>query len=194
MRGRNMFAEKNTMKQFILITLVFCKFTYLKAQGISIEDNILSATIGIGDVTSAFNVSTPGIGVRFEKCLWQAGEHGIMSIGGIAGIKSYSSLNGYTQYYLDSKFTLTQIGGIVVYHYTGIENAKWDVYAGAGFTINILTWKLTDADGFSASASTALIGIPIYAGARYFFTNHFAVMGEVGFGLTNITAGISYKF
>lgn len=182
------------MKKTVLIVILSAACTLLKAQTLQKGDNLLSAAIGMGDVTSAFNVSTPGISLRYEHILWDAGEKGVLSLTCFAGRKSYSSLSGYTYYNLQSKINLTALGGGCTYHFTDIENEKWDVYAGAMFTLNILSWKLTDSNGFTSASTTGLIGFPIFGGGRYFFTPHFAVFAELGFGLTNIAAGVTYKF
>ena len=45
---------------------------------------------------------------------------------------------------------------------------------------------------FSAAASYGFIGI--HAGLRYYFRPNFSFYGEVGYGISYISAGLSYRW
>ncbi|MGL5889992.1 MAG: hypothetical protein ACRC3B_08905, partial [Bacteroidia bacterium] len=78
----------------------------------------------------------------------------------------------------------------------GVNLSKWDLYGGVMLSYNFATSKYEDNDPFFDFNDTSYgssIGFSTYLGARYFFSDRFAVMGEVGWGIAYLNAGISIK-
>ncbi|AEF82696.1 hypothetical protein [Leadbettera azotonutricia] len=102
-------------------------------------------------------------------------------VGGTGGYSGY----GYEDEWFYSKIYL---GGRFGYHFNwGIRNldtyaaatAGWIIYAGSGIAQN-------------RKYGWPLIGVNI--GARYFFSSVFGIWAEIGYSLSLIDAGLTFKF
>jgi hypothetical protein len=114
------------------------------------------------------------------------------------GINDNISLGAYAGYYgttfasIGSDWTYTYIllGARGAYHHQFVESL--DTYAGA-----LLGYNMASVDyGGAAPAITPNIGGIIYAGfvgARYHFGNSFGLFGEVGYGISYLTLGVTLK-
>ncbi|MCT2561016.1 porin family protein [Chryseobacterium herbae] len=73
---------------------------------------------------------------------------------------------------------------------------KFDVYAGVTLAYNSFSYRYKGSDYDYLGGESSGVGFAGQAGARYYFTDHFAVNVEVGGGsvASGGKAGISYKF
>ncbi len=122
-------------------------------------------------------LSGAGIKVAGQKGLWQAGP-GVISLGAEAGIAfaSYQGLN-YTRFNIAPRSS---------YHY-GWNVPGLDTYGGLTMGIGFVTNSVT-------SGAIARFYGGLYAGASYFFNQHFAVNAELGLGITTLQLGVAYRF
>lgn len=65
-----------------------------------------------------------------------------------------------------------------------------DPYAGASLGFNS---SKNDYNGVYNDIYDGGVRAGLYAGARYFFKENIGVFGEVGFGLTVLSGGITFK-
>lgn len=171
-----------------------------KTESFNKGTNVLSALVGAGSSLGYLgNSPSPAISVNFEHGAWQAGDDGIISIGGYAGRKSFSYDYNYgSGYFYSQKWSYTIIGVRSAYHYTGLDNEKIDLYGGVMLSYNILSYSFKDNSGFfSGSTSSSYgsgTGFTGYIGGRYFFNPRIGANLELGYGVSHLNAGISLKF
>lgn len=86
------------------------------------------------------------------------------------------------------------------YHFTDlIQNDKVDLYGGVMVGTAIAqskystTSKVTGHTGVESSSAGGF-SYNLFLGCRYRFTDHIGVFGEVGYGISYLTAGLNYKF
>ncbi len=159
-------------------------FQSSNAQEFSIDDNVISAGIGLGGNYGSFSTSsqTPGLSLQYERGVWGIVGRDVISLGGYLGYKSYT----YDAGIADDKWTYTIVGIRGAYHFNGINVQNLDIYGGAMLSYNILSFEGSGNYG-SDLAATGFIG------GRWYFSNSFATMAEIGYGVANITVGVSLK-
>ena len=117
---------------------------------------------------------------------------GVISAGGYLGWSmskyGYDSW-GNDDYYLTTNFIIAVRGN---YHF--IFHDKFDPYAGIilGGNIEASKWKGDGADPDIDYAETTPFG-GAYAGARWYFTDNFAVNAEVGWLISVLNVGVTFK-
>lgn len=119
--------------------------------------------------------------------------NGVISVGGYMGlsVSKYGYDNwGNNDYYMTSNFIMAVRGN---YHF--IFHDKFDPYAGIalGFDKSSWKWKGNDSDPGVDNASVNFYG-GAYAGARYFFSDKFAVYAELGWLISVVNVGVTFKF
>jgi hypothetical protein len=79
-------------------------------------------------------------------------------------------------------------------HYQLVD--KLDTYGGVLLGYNIVNAKETgnSIPGYNYSASASGVIFSGFVGARYFFNDKFAVMGELGSGIAYLNLGVTLKF
>ena len=92
------------------------------------------------------------------------------------------------------KYTNFVIGARGVGHYQLFD--KFDTYTGLMLGYDIVNSKeigtIPGMGGYSASGSSFIWAW--FAGGRYYFTDSFGAMAELGYGISYLTLGVSYKF
>jgi hypothetical protein len=118
---------------------------------------------------------------------------GVISVGGYVGA-SFSKY-GYSawssdDYYLTSDFIIAARGN---YHF--IFHDKLDTYAGIWFGVDIASskWKGSGSDPNVDFTSTGPTG-GAYVGARWFFSDNFGVYAELGYLISVLNVGVTFKF
>jgi hypothetical protein len=117
---------------------------------------------------------------------------GVVSAGGYLGF-SMSKYNGYTgwgdDYYLTNDFLLAARGN---YHF--IFHDKLDTYAGIILGVDMQTskWKGDGADPDVDYAETDPF-VGAYVGARWYFSDKFAVNAELGYLISVLNIGVTFK-
>ncbi len=83
------------------------------------------------------------------------------------------------------------LGGRAGLHYPLVED--FDTYAGVMLGFNIVSSSdFGTADTGRSAASSGLV-FSLYAGGRYYLTEQFAFMAEIGYGIAYLNLGIAYK-
>ena len=162
----------------VLLTTSFRGFSQAYKQG----DKLLNATIGLN---SAYSRGLP-IGASFEVGVTDA-----ISVGGSLDYTSfkYSGLDyGYKFIYFGAR------GSYHVNELLKINSDKIDVYGGLG-----LGYYSASYSGPSGSLYTGAYGGSIYftgfVGGRYYFSDNIGAVLELGGGgVSNVKAGLTFKF
>jgi hypothetical protein len=178
------------MKKLLLVLLVAVfSLTQLVAQESTFKqgDKVVNLGIGFGSTYygSFYTSHTPALSVSFETDV----KDGILDKGsiGVGGYLGYSSAT-WANYY---KTTNIIIGARGSFHYPLVN--KLDTYTGLLLGYNIYSYKY-ESSFIGAKGSAGNVILAWFAGARYYFSNNFAVMGEIGYGIAYISVGVSLKF
>jgi hypothetical protein len=178
------------MKKLLLFMFVAAfSLTQLLAQESTFEkgDKVLNIGLGFGNsyYGSLYTSHPPAFAASFEVGV----ADNIIDKGsfGVGGIVSFSTAK-YTDYY---KTTNIIIGARGILHYPFVD--KLDTYTGLMLGYNFFKYTYYDLyTGADISSNTAEFAW--FVGARYYFTESFAVMGELGFGTTIFNVGVAFKF
>ncbi|UZD22945.1 outer membrane beta-barrel protein [Algoriphagus halophytocola] len=181
-----------------LISAAFFSLPIAYSQSFEVGTNEVSLGLGLGSSLGSFTTSgsLPSINLQYERGMWEAGQNGVISLGGFLGFKHYSIDYAYYGFSSKSSINYTIIGLRSAYHYTGLSDKNWDLYGGAMISYSIANVKYKDSTGSigdnSAFGSTA--SFSIYAGARYLFNEKFGTFAELGYGVSFLNLGVSMKF
>src|SRR5690554_4409526 len=145
--------------------------------------------IGFGTALGGLGTGRPAISGSFEYGMWEAGP-GVISLGSYLGNTGYRYKTAdYTQ-----KWNYTVVGARGAYHFHGLESVpQLDPYAGLMIGYNIARYSVTGGYTGPNSYGSGL-GYSLFFGAHWFFTNNMAAFAELGYGVSVINAGISFKF
>jgi len=186
-------------KNFILkVVFVFLFGLYLsaetKAQLFSTGDRMINLGIGVPNYLGgqSYHTNLPLISGSFD--------YGIIDdlIDGKASI----SVGGYLGYTANQfKFTGNQgydnlyliLGPKATFHYNFFDT--WEAYGGLllGYTI-VSSSSYGSIDGLIKPDNVSRLIPSIYAGARYYFAYNLSAFAELGYGISAINVGISFKF
>lgn len=158
-------------------------------------DIVLSAGFGLGSTyvggwNSYYKISVPPVFIAGDYCLREDLGPGNLGVGGIMAFSSY-------KYEPDPdwgwKYSVFMIGARGSYHFTDLVD-NLDLYGGVVIGGQIVTDKeYGNYPGYGYSANSSSVLYDLFAGARYYFADNLAVMGELGYGIAWLKAGISLK-
>ena len=185
------------MKKLFFVSLFIASvgfFTTINAQESTFKkgDGVFNATIGFGNArySTGASSSVPPIAVSYEVgVLDNVLEKGTIGVGGYAGYTSakWDWGSGYS-----TKSTDIIIGARGVFHYPLVD--KLDTYAGLMLAYDINSVKNTGNPygGYGNFSYGGLI-VPGFVGARYYFSDKFAGLAELGWGIAYFNIGIALK-
>ena len=169
----------NLKKLAFSLLVAGCSVTIASAQNYKKGDNLLNIGAGFGG-----GFGTP-IGLSFE--------HGFSDkISGGAYV-SYSSKKEPLGAWGDYKYSYILAAARASYHFS-FGGDKLDPYIGAILGYNVASAKWSGSGTAPASASAGGVLYGGHAGARYFFSEKIGIFAEVGYGVGNLNAGVTFKF
>ena len=189
---------KKTLKilSLSLVLALLIPFTITNAQIFDKGDIVINAGIGLGSTLhplgSHYKTTIPPIFISGDYCLMEDLGPGNLGVGGYFGFSGYKYDYNLHDWYV--KYTDLIIGARGTYHFVDLVD-RLDLYGGVLIGAEIVTHKYSDEeleDYYSANASGAAFSI--FAGARYYFTDNFAAMAELGYGIAWLSIGVSLKF
>lgn len=184
------------MKKTLTLIVALCGFTILGISQNTFQkgDKIVNAGIGFGNILysgSGYTSKTPPISLSFEMGIKDHlfDEKSSLGVGGYIGYASAKwEYAGWGW-----KYTNFILGVRGVGHYQLIN--KLDTYTGLMLGYDIIKAKeFGTTFGYNYSASSSGFIWAWFAGGRYYFTDKFAAMAEIGYGVAYLNLGISYKF
>lgn len=172
------------------------------SQPLTFEQQSIGISIGIPSMYDhAYTSQSPAVTARYEYGLSDKIGIGYIGVGGllsIAGGKYNSPIMSETVSY---EFSQTLIGPRAAYHFDMVDltgNKDWnklDLYGGAFLGLKFESAKYTDpiTDKKFKDNNTKL-ATDIFAGIRYAFTPNIGAFGEIGFGVSYLSVGVSFRF
>lgn len=201
-----------TMKMILAMAIVCATSVNGFAQAFVKGTNVISAGIGLGGRFGGGYTTTsqsPGLCANFEHGAWEVEDLGTISIGGYLGLKSFKYENAYTgshwngssydsyNYKTTSKWSYTIIGVRSAMHLSEILGENGDLYGGLLLSYNVLSYKYSEDDPYYNYSSSinygSIIGLTAFVGGRYYFNNHIGALAELGYGVSYLTVGASFK-
>jgi len=182
-------------KLLFLITAGIIASAHLNAQDPTFlkGDRVFNASLGLGSTLysgSFYKGQIPPVSASLEFGIVDGLiEKGVIGIGPYVGYTSYKY--EYTGW--GWKYSNIIIGARGSFHYPLVD--KLDTYAGILLGYNIVTSKEigdpTGMDDIYGSGGLAWSG---FIGGRYYFTDAFAAMLELGYGIAWLNLGVALKF
>jgi hypothetical protein len=192
-----MIKNFKTMKKLLLALLVAVfSLSQLLAQESTFKqgDKVVNLGIGFGSTLytgSYYTNSVPPLSASLEVGV----KDGVLDKGsiGIGGMVAYSASKWeYSGW--GWKYSNFIIGARGAFHYPLLN--KLDTYTGIVLGYNIATSKEfgNAIVGYNYSASSGGIVASWFVGGRYYFSNNFGAMAEIGYGITYLKLGVALKF
>jgi hypothetical protein len=186
---------KRNCKSIILFIATIVLGTSVYGQYFKEKDKVLNFGIGLGTSLysgSGYSMTIPPLSASFEYGLKEGVGPGVIGIGGYLGIAGSKYESGY--YDWGWKYTYTVIGARGTYHLVDLAD-KFDFYGGLMLGYVIVSSKETGTRNlYSGSAESSFANLSIFAGARYYLQDNFALMAELGYGVAILNLGVSLKF
>lgn len=187
--------RKFLLTKVLVVFLTLCGISWsASAQGEDFNkgDMVINAGVGLGTYINhdndAFNFSMtiPPISASFEYGVADLfdGQGGI----GVGGYMGYILFKGKDKVAERNNFNVGDffIGPRGLFHYQFVD--KLDTYAGLMLGYDIVSFSQENATKGSQFSSAFFIG------ARYYVTHNFGVFGELGYGISPLQLGLTYKF
>jgi hypothetical protein len=149
-------------------------------------------------------------GVNFLNAGIGLGSYGLYGTGGLPLTASFehgftdkisAGINiGYIQrkYINDWKYSYLIFGARGSYHFNELLNVaepKLDLYGGAGLIYRHWKFKYTsDGTYHDYKSSGGSVDFALHAGGRYLFNEHIGAYAEVGYGISPLQLGVTFKF
>lgn len=178
------------MKKFIF-TLLAVLTLGISAQGQSTFNKgtaILNFGLGIGGdlFNDSYRVLCPPLSVSLDYSV--VGNlfdgNGSIGLGGYAASSLYKTRH---HEYTNATYSHTLIGPRASLHYQFVD--RLDTYISL-----LLGLSIEHINSSGNSHSDATFGMGLHVGTRYYLSNDWAIMGEVGYGLTYLMIGATYRF
>ncbi|HEY4787952.1 MAG TPA: hypothetical protein VIH57_17985 [Bacteroidales bacterium] len=178
---------KKSAKIVFLFSLVALFHTAVYGQYFKEKDKVLNLGIGFGSAIYASGASSsfPPLSASFEYGVKEGVGPGVIGIGGLLG---YTSAK-YNDFGFNWRTSYTVIGVRGSYHLVDLAD-KLDAYGGI-----MLGYSIVSSSGDFGTYSTASSGanFGIFAGARYYLSDKFALMAELGYGFAILNVGVAIK-
>ena len=181
-----------------LALLFICGVTTAQTSLFNKGDKVLNLGIGLGSGLyngGGYTSKMPAISGSFEAgVVDNVLDKGTIGIGGYVGYSSAKyEYSGYGYNY-GWKYSNIIIGARGTFHYPLVD--KLDTYAGLLLGYDVVSSKeignWPNETNYSANSSRAYLSG--FIGARYYFSDKFAGMLELGSGIAYLTIGVALKF
>ncbi len=180
--------KRNLLAIAFLLFFSFSAFSQEFQEG----DKVLNLGIGLGSTLytgSFYSSSLPPLSASFELGI----KDGILEEGSI-GVGGYVGFSRYKYEYLNWgwKYSNFILGARGTFHYPLLD--KLDTYTGLLVGFNIVSSKeFGESFGYNYNSSSGGIIGSWYVGGRYYFSDNFAGMLELGYGISYLNLGIALK-
>jgi hypothetical protein len=196
-----MFNQKSKtmkIKVLLLATLFAFGFCSANAQEVKNGDKILNLGIGLGSglgYGTGYKTTMPAVSASLEFIVKDDlfDGKGAVGVGGYVGYSAGKWEYTYSGGSYGWKYSNLVLGPRGYLHYSFME--KLDTYAGLmiGYWVSSSKEYGTTQTGYDAGSWGGFIWSG-YVGGRYFFSDSFAGMLELGSGISYLNLGIALKF
>ena len=179
----------------LLLALIVCPAIKTQSQEFEVGDKLINAGLGIGATWysgTGYKTTLPPVFVSADVGFKDDIGPGVLGIGGYLGFSSYKWEATWLNDTYGWKSTSIIIGARGTYHMDWVDNL--DTYGGLLLGVRIESDK-SYGTWFGDYSSTAGSGLAysFFVGGRYFITDNFGVMAELGYGIAYLSLGISLK-
>lgn len=183
------------MKKIVLILVIVC-FSIGQLSAVepifSKGDKVLGLGVGIGSsywsgygwYTSHMPQIFANLEIGFFDNVFGL-DNASIGIGPYLGFRT----SKYENYWKDTEIVIAATGN---FHYPLVD--KLDTYAGILLGYDIVSTKYNDTYYGNYGHRNSSVAHREYVGARYYFSNNFSAMAELGYGLTILNLGVAIKF
>jgi hypothetical protein len=183
------------MKKLLLLSgFVFLTVSGILSQETTFEKGTKALNLGVGLGSPWYSGSYTKVQIPPVSASFEVGivdnilEKGVIGLGGYLGYLSYKA--DYGDY--GWKFSNILIGVRGNFHYP-LAN-KLDTYVGLMIGYNVVSETgFGDYLGYDYGSSWGGIRTAEFIGARYYFSEKFAALLELGYGVTYLNLGIALK-
>lgn len=148
--------------------------------------------------------SSPAISLSYEQALKQKVGPGYLGVGAYLGYQSaYLQYDNYyynnNKYYYRHSWKYMLFSARAAYHLDELNFEKGELYFGAiiGLRYQSYSYETNSIDpnryDYQLSNNSLYPSWSLFVGGRYYFTPKIAVFGELGYGISYLTGGISFK-
>jgi len=181
-------------KLFAITAMVLFSFSGLQAQEsmFNLGDKVISLGIGFGSTLFSgtyYSKGVPPVSISFEMpIIDQILEKGVIGVGGWLGYTSYK----YDYLGWGYKYSNFIVGALGTFHYPLLD--KLDTYVGVGLGYNIASAnEFGTYQGWDYNSTSGGVVFAGMVGARYYFVEKFAAFVQVGYGVSYLTIGVSFR-
>ena len=184
------------MKRIALLIIAMLTLGFAAQAQSTFSKGTTTANLGLGIGGTLFDknysVLLPPIslGVDHSVASGLVDGNGSIGVGGYIGAEVYR-YTGFDK----SVWSQTLIGPRGSLHYQFVD--RLDTYFSLMLGVNIISWNynMKVADGAIKDKDTSAgFGWGAHFGTRYYLSDRWAIMGELGYGLTFLTLGATYRF
>ncbi len=172
------------MKKLKIVMLFVLLSLGVNAQTLSEGDALVSGSLGLAGSSVAtgggFSITVPPMLFSYEKMFTDK-----ISAGGFVGLFG----SKYAAYDYVVKYSFIYIGGVGNYHFYMDDN--FDLYG--GLRLGFYKASVSGNTGFYNAISTSGLAYSAHVGGRYFFSENFAALAELGLGISFLSVGVSMK-
>ena len=186
------------MRKLLLAFVFAASAVVANAQTFKKGDLDINVGLGLGYSYGFYTGSSawPTLYASAEKGFFQIGDFGVISIGGLLAYE-HISVSDVDVNYSWSDF---YIGARGAFHFTKIKVENLDLYAGISTGLRFYSYPEYSLTGtypnysysYENKTFTTTFG-GMFAGAKYYFTKNFGAFGELGYDVTWLKLGITYK-
>lgn len=174
----------------------------------------LGVGLGGGNYYSAYSGygysyhSSPAFSLSYEHGIPKKVGPGYLGLGVYLGYQSaYTTYNYYwdkhgynNNYYYRNSWSNFMVAARLAYHADALNFNKGEVYFGglAGLRFQTYHYETNNpdpyADNYSVTSGNVFPTFSIFVGGRYYLTKNIGLFAEVGYGISYLTGGLSFKF
>ncbi len=179
------------MKKSIFIFIAVFMTTLTYAQPFQQGTTAANLGIGLGTALGGLGKARPAISASLDHGMWEVGGPGVISLGGYVGNTGYKyTAPGYT-----AKWNYIVVGARGAYHYNGFTNMpKLDTYGGLMLGYNIVSYSVDGNDLGMGNSYGSGLGLTAFLGGRWFFSERVGAYAELGYGVSVLNVGATFKF
>jgi hypothetical protein len=185
------------MKKIALLFVIVFSMPFLtRAQepAIELDNQFVNFGLGLGSVRwvgSGYSTVLPPLSVSYEKIIRdEILDVGFIGIGAYLGFSSYKWEYSWFGENWGWRYTTIIPGVRGSFHYPIIDGI--DTYTGLMLGYEIVSSRAIGTAEFG-SATGSRLTYAWYVGGRYFLSDNFMLMAELGYGITYLNIGVALK-
>jgi hypothetical protein len=151
--------------------------------------------------------SSPSFNISYEQAYSKKIGTGYLGLGGYLSYQRNSSKYAYfydkhgyySNYYYKNSWNNIIVAARAAYHLDDLNTKDGELYFGAAVGVRIQTYHYETnnpdpyADNYSISSGNIYPALSVFAGGRWYFSSKIAAFAEIGYGISYLNAGLTFK-